>query len=249
MAETLADVTRDTLFGGRLVLEQPARGHRAGTDAVLLASAVPPGFVGRVVDAGAGVGTVGLRVAQLSPLATVTLVENDAHSAALAEANVATNGLAGRVDVAACDLLCPEARRPLAGKADLVLTNPPFHHPDRVRLSPDAGRRAAHVLAGGSLEIWLEACLSLLAPRGTLIVIHQAAALPEILGCFAPRLGTVTLVAVHPRAGAPASRVLVRGTKGGRAPFRLATPLVLHDGNVFTPEAAALHAGMASLAW
>lgn len=247
----MAGVTRDALFGGQLVLAQPAKGHRAGTDAVLLAAAAPRGFAGRIYDAGSGVGTVGLAVALMSPQARVTLIERDAGCAALAEANIAANGLEARTSVVACDLLSREDRRAfLPDPADLVVTNPPFYRADRVRASPEAGRRAAHVLSlESALADWLLACLSLLSPKGTLILIHQAEALPDLLAGLDRRLGAITLLAVHPRAGQPATRILLRGTRGSRAPLEIAPPLVLFDGNAFTPEAARLHAGAASLAW
>ncbi len=56
----LAQNSADTLLGGRLSLRQPARGHRAGTDAVLLGASVPVEASGKALDAGAGVGSAGL---------------------------------------------------------------------------------------------------------------------------------------------------------------------------------------------
>ncbi len=249
--DIVRDTTRDAFYGGRLLLEQPVRGHRAGTDAVLLAAAVPRSFTGLCHDVGAGVGAAGLGIALACPSAQVRLVENDPIALRLAEANIAANGLAGRAGVVARDLFDGSRRRDaLAAPADLVVSNPPFHAAGRVRPSPDAGRRAAHVLAAeATLTDWLLACLDLTAAKGTLIVIHAPAALPEILAAFARRLGAVTLLPVHPRADAPASRVLVRGVKGSRGPFAVAAPLVLHEGDGFTATAARVHRGEAALAW
>ena len=56
--------SRDELLGGRLVLRQPFKGHRVGSDAILLAAAAPRGGVKRLVDVGAGVGAVGLAMLQ-----------------------------------------------------------------------------------------------------------------------------------------------------------------------------------------
>jgi tRNA1(Val) A37 N6-methylase TrmN6 len=243
--------TKDAFFGGRLTLRQQAKGHRAGTDAVLLAAAVPRTFQGRVFDAGSGVGSVGLAIASVCPGATVTLIENDPTSVELAAANVADNALQDRVAAVACDLLSREERRArLPLPADLVVTNPPFHRSDRVRVSPDSGRRAAHVLAdGASLAGWIEACLDCLGAKGSLIVLHHAAAVPELLDAVAPRLGDLSLMAIHPRSGSPAVRVLLKGTKGRRTPFRIAAPLMLHDGPRFTDHVAALHDGATALDW
>ena len=244
-------VTYDTFYSGRLRVTQPAKGHRSGTDAVLLAAAAPRDVRGLVYDVGSGVGAAGLGLALACAQARVRLIERDPGLAALAEANVEANALGARVSVAVCDVLDRAVRRRIAPDlADLIVTNPPFHAADAVRASPEPSRQSAHVLAEGvTLADWILACLDLLAAKGTLIVVHAASALPAILAAFDRRLGATTILAVHPRAGEPARRVLVRAVKGSRAPLTIAAPLVLHDGAGFTFEAERLHRGEAQLDW
>jgi tRNA1(Val) A37 N6-methylase TrmN6 len=253
MAEAPAprSFTEDSFYGGRLRLTQPAWGHRSGTDAVLLAAAVPRAFAGLAYDLGSGVGAAGLGVALACPDARLRLVEREADLAALARTNINANALGARVAVALCDVLDREARRrALPDPADLIVTNPPFHAAASTRASPEPGRRAAHVLDEGvSLADWVLACLDLLAAKGTLILVHAATALPAILAAFDRRFGATTILAVHPRAGEPAHRVLVRGIKGSRAPLTIAPPLVLHEGAGFGAEAERLHRGEARLGW
>jgi tRNA1(Val) A37 N6-methylase TrmN6 len=156
--------------------------------------------------------------------------------------------------VVEADVLSPPAVRRAAGlaagTAALVLTNPPFDAAGRVRASPDDARRRAHVMGAGDLDRWLRCALDLLAPRGTLLCIHRAAALPELLVALDRRFGAVAVRPVLPREGEAATRVLVKAVKGSRAPFTLLAPLVLHgaDGH-FTPVAEAIHRGTARLAW
>ncbi len=232
-------------------LLQPAKGHRAGTDAVLLAAAVPRAFAGLCVDAGSGVGAAGLGVALACPAARVRLIDNDPVSLDLARENIASNGLSERVEALACNLLDRGERpRPRLEQAQLVVTNPPFYAAAHVRASPEEGRRTAHVLRpGAALADWLVACLDLLAPAGTLVVIHVGHALPEALAALDRRCGALTLLAVQPRENIPAGRILLRGVKGSRAPFSIAPSLVLHEATGFTPLAARLHRGEEALAW
>jgi tRNA1(Val) A37 N6-methylase TrmN6 len=239
-------VTEDRLFGGRLLLLQPARGHRAGTDAVLLAAATPPDAA-RIADLGAASGIVGLRAAQIAPAARVLLVERDPALVALAEANIARNGLAARVAARAADILALGRAPDLREGFDLVLTNPPFLEAGRARVSDDARRAEAHVL-DGDLEGWLRAAATLLAPRGRLVLIHRADALPALIRAAGRRFGGLRLRFIHPIAEGAAIRVLMTGIKGSRAPLAVLPPLVLHGaGGAFTPEAAALHAGAAAI--
>ena len=82
-AATADGLTEDRWLGGRLTLLQPKRGHRVGTDAALLVAAAGDPRQGRIVDVGAGVGAVGLALAERnSPLASVDLVEIDPELAA-----------------------------------------------------------------------------------------------------------------------------------------------------------------------
>lgn len=212
----------DSFLGGSLRLAQ-GRGHRAGHDAVLLAGLTPPDQTGLVLDVGAGAGAVGLMAARHAPAARVGLIEIDPETCALARGNVAANGLADRVFVHECDVTRARDRR-AAGLADesaaLVLTNPPFYDPGRVRVTPDPGKARAHV-AGVPLSAWTRAALALLAPGGTFAMIHRADALADCLAAVVGRLGAVTILPIHTRPGAPAARILLTGIKGSRAPLSL----------------------------
>ncbi len=244
----------DRLLAGRLALRQPVRGHRAGTDAVLLAAAAPRDFEGLAVDVGSGVGAVGLALALQAPQAQVRLVEIDPEMAEAARHNVTLNGLSARVGLIEADVLAPRNHRAAAGiaggDADLVLTNPPFAEEGSGRASPDAKRAKAHVMAQGGLDDWIKACADMLRPPGTLIAIHRADALPALLDAMDRRFGAIAVLPVYPRIGEPSVRILVRGVKGSRAPFSIMPGLILHEADGrFTEQAEALHRGEGRLAW
>ncbi len=245
----MADITQDLLLGGRVHLAQPARGHRAGTDAVLLAASAPVKPGDRVVDVGAATGAVGLMAAARERGGRYVFVERDPALAELCRRNCWDNGIPGEVVVA--DVLDKASRR-AAGLmpecADLVLTNPPFLEEGQSRLSPDLGRVAAHALPAGGLGAWLKACIGLLKPKGRLVLIHRADRLAECLEILGGWLGGLELRFVHPAMDRPAIRLLLSGTKGSRAPLTILPPVVLNgpDGR-FTPEAEALHRGEATL--
>jgi tRNA1(Val) A37 N6-methylase TrmN6 len=253
--------TDDGLLGGRLRLLQPAKGHRIGTDAILLATAAPSQGVDHLVDVGAGVGAVGLALLERIGGARADLIEWEADLAALAEQNAARNGLAARARVLRVDINQSRGRREAglsAEAADLVVTNPPFFEAASVRVSPEPKRAGAHVFgrpsareaAAGSLEAWIVASLRLLRPGGRFIVIHRPDALAQILIACGRRLGAIAILPVHPSAGAPAHRMLMAGVKGARGPISLRPGLILHDETgAFTPFVQALHRGEASIDW
>ncbi len=250
------ECSSDRWLGGRLTLLQPRRGHRAGSDAALLAAAADLSE-GRIADAGAGVGAVGLALLQRQPPLGADLIEIDPRLARLAADNAALNGVSGRSRILELDICDARARREVGladDAADAVVTNPPFFEPGTVRISPDEGKARAHVFTdqtrAAPLVAWIRACLAILKPGGRLVMIHRPDALGAILAGAENRLGALALLPVHPRAGASAHRLIVSGVKGSRAPLRIAPALILHqaDGRL-TAAADAIHRGEALIDW
>ena len=220
-------------FGGMIHVRERAAGHRSGTDAVLLAACLPEQASGLLVDLGCGSGVVGLgALARHAGLRTV-LVDKDPVMTRLATDNGAANGLSERLTVLERDVLEPQSLFNDTGlgeeTADYVLTNPPFHPAGRVRVSPHEIRALAHVLDDDALEQWIKTAGRILKPRGTFLMIHRPDALPFLLRCLGGRFGDLRVKAVHGKAGRPATRILIAGIKGSRAPFSMLEPLILHD--------------------
>lgn len=234
-------------LGDRLEIRQPVRGYRAGVDAVLLAATVVAETIPTpsVLDAGAGVGVVGLCIAARVPEARVALVEREAELVELASHNVAANGLQDRVRVMRASITEPLRGEILAAlPADSfthVLANPPFHDDQRGTAARSALKAAAHAMPEGDLEMWVKFMARMTAPGGTATLIHKAEALPRVLEVFEGRFGGIYVKPVQARANEPAIRVIVSGRKGSRAPLTLRCPCVLHgEGNAFSAEAEAI---------
>lgn len=234
----------DLLLDGRLKLFQRASGHRAGTDAILLAAAAPAFAEGLIVDVGAGSGAVGLALALANPGARVALMEKNPAAASDARRNIEANACSDRVRLIEADLFDTQARKTagLVEAADLVVTNPPFLDARASKISPDADRAMAHVLSQGGLDDWVKATLALLRPGGLFALIHRADALDDIFLALRGRVGGVEILPIHHRAGRAAVRVIVRGRKSSKAPLSLLPGLALHgeDGK-FTPTAEEIH--------
>jgi tRNA1(Val) A37 N6-methylase TrmN6 len=245
-----ADVSQDALLGGRVHLLQPVRGHRAGTDAVLLAAAAAPPEGAGVADLGCASGAVGLMVGARVATCRLVFVDRDPRLLDLCRRNVAANGLLQRAEIIAADLLAPAHHRRQAGlepgTCDLVVTNPPFLAQGQGRASPDPSRAAAHRLPKDGLAAWIAAARDLLVDGGTLILIHRADHLADCLAALTG-FGAVVVKPVHPTSEAPATRILVSARKGRRSRVTIQPPLVLHEGARFTPAAEAIHRGEAVL--
>jgi len=242
------DLSDDAFLGGALQLLQPRTGYRAGLDAVLLAAAaqILPGAGDEVLDAGAGVGTVGLCVARRVPAARVALAERDPGMAELARRNIARNGLADTVRVVEADVLGrAQSLEDVGLGADRfahVLANPPFHDQAAGSRSPRPAKDAAHAMPAGEIAGWTRFLVRVAAPGGLLTLIHKPAALPALLASLDGRFGGIRMLPVLARPQGPAIRILLQGRKASRAPLVVLAPLVLHEttGNAFTREADAI---------
>lgn len=245
--------TRDAFLGGRLNLSQPRNGFRAGLDSVLLGASVDRGSA-RLLDLGAGVGTAGLVALTLNHALVATLAERDPAMVALAAENVEANGLTLRAHVSQVDVTAPGLERVEAGlRPDFftsVIANPPFFDPAR-GTAPSAERSAARHMSPETLDLWIRTAASTATPGGEIIFIYPAEGLPALLASFSSRFGGVAVLPLVPREGEAASRVLIRGIKGSRAPTKLLSSRILHeaDGRGFQPAFDAIFQGASHLDW
>ncbi len=218
------DLTDDRFLCGRLRLWQPARGYRAATDPVLLAAACPARPGESVLDLGCGAGAAALCLAARVPELRLAGLELQPDYAELARRNAARNGIA--LEVAEGDL----RQMPVALRRDFdqVICNPPYY-PAGGTPSPLAARATAMQAEAVPLGLWVEAAARRLRPGGWLTLIAGADALPDLLSALG-KLGSAAVLPLAAREGRAAKRVILRARKGGRAPFRLLAPFILHHG-------------------
>ncbi len=226
MGFTRAALTADKFLGGQLVLMQPRKGYRAGVDPVFLAAAVSAHPGESVLELGCGVGAAILALGKRVHDLRLVGVELQPDYADLARINAFENNL--DLEVHQADLTdLPKAVR--AESFDHVIMNPPYHQRKDGTGASDPGRETA--LAGDTpLAAWIAVAIRRLKPRGHLTLIQKAERLPEVLAGLDGRMGSVLVKPLAPREGRAASLVLVQARKGGRGAFRLAAPLILHDG-------------------
>jgi tRNA1Val (adenine37-N6)-methyltransferase len=239
-------LTRDVVSDGALVIQQAEDGYRFGLDAVLLATDLPDlPQGGHVVDLGAGSGAVGLMVAKRRPDVSVIGLEVQQGLYELLTVNIRHNGLESRVSAIKGDvrqhqlLLTPHS-------ADLVLMNPPYYRTGQGKMSPNRERAAAHQELHGTLRDFVVAAQYVAKPRGYLKVVIPPMRLPDLLqeigkGDFAP----VSARFVHAKPGRDAYLMEWVFRRGGARQLVVRPPLVLDEGEGFTPEVRDRFAGAA----
>lgn len=217
----------DNFLGGQLKILQPKTGYRAGSDAVLLAAAVPLDHPQTILEVGCGAGTASLclaaRARRFYPEETIQITGIDIQSELidLAQQNVQQNkmDITFQADDLRSSKLPPQSY-------DHVFANPPYfsdHAP-----SPHTARSTARSETESTLEDWVKFCIRMAKPRGYVTFIYPTDRLGELIHLCEPHLGELRLFPLWPRPHTPAKRFILRGRKDVKSPARLLTGLVLH---------------------
>lgn len=227
--------THDAFLDGRISIRQPEKGFRSGLEAVFLAAACPAGSGDHVLEAGCGAGAASLCLLARVPGVKTIGIEIDPDLAQLANENAAANDVARDFVAIAASVCSPwselEAKGVSRETFDHVIANPPFYIHGRARPAKGERNAASRAMGADHLDTWLRFLASACKPRGTCTLIHRAQALPELLRAMEGRFGDLRLIAVHPKPGSPALRIILRGRKGSRAPLTIAPGLVLLGGD------------------
>ncbi len=233
------ETTDDGFLSGDLQILQPKRGYRAGLEAVFLAAAIPARAGDTALEAGCGVGVASLCLAWRVRGARVAGVELEPALVRLACENALRNGLGEAAEFAVCDIRGGTDGSSIGQNSrSHVFANPPFFTADSARRSDDALKNRAHICERRDLDAWVRFLVSIAEPGGTVTLIYRAEGLGDLLHLLDRRVGQCRILPLYPRATQPASRVIIQGQKGSKAPATLLRGLVLHgDGDEFTPEA------------
>lgn len=207
-----------TLMGGRVRLWRGR--YNPTSDAVWLAAMAADTAAKTVLDAGIGTGGAALCLMANNPDATVTGVDISPEMLAECGANAELNGRA--IELIKADITTWRTNRTF----DLVFTNPPYFK------GTPAKHNAHH---NADLGQWTRKCLARVKPRGTFVIIVDAAAAATIVAQMAEKCGDIEIMPLF-GARKTAERVLLRGRLGTRGPtlihagLSMNTEAVLRDG-------------------
>jgi tRNA1(Val) A37 N6-methylase TrmN6 len=221
-------------FGKFYVVQPKGRGHRAGMDAMLLASLVTGKDPMRVADLGAGAGAAGMAVVSRIEGAEAVLFERSAEMAFYARRSVAhadNSRIAPRLAVIEADVTLKGKARIAAGldddAFDHVIMNPPFNDAGD-RRAPDDLKAEAHAMDGDIFEDWIRTAGAILKPGGQLSLIARPESVADVIRGCGRRFGGIEITMMHARDGESAIRLLATAIKGSRARLVFRAPLFMH---------------------
>ena len=215
------------MLDGAVVINQFRDGYRVTSDSVLLAAAVPARPLETVIDIGAGTGAISLCLAHRVSDLKVTALERYLPHLSLLRKNISRNRMDHRVEAVEGDLAAP----PLCLNRrlfDHVVTNPPFGERGCTRLAMDPGRRIARHESDLGLEDWISACISFLAPGGSLTLVVQETRRSKAADILNINLPTLRILPLVSRSGLPPKRVILQGWAVQAHQKVVYPPLLLH---------------------
>jgi len=223
------DESLDDLILGNMKVIQPREGYRFSLDAVLLAHFPVAAGIRRVVELGSGSGVVSLLIAWRAPLAQITAVEVQPAMVERSCRSVALNGLQERVEIIEADIRETEKILP-GGKAELVLSNPPFWRKGEGKISHNPEAAVARHEIKLSLPELVEKGSYLLAPGGKMDIIHRAERLNEAMDLFrACKVPVRRLRFIHSFSEREAHLVLIEGVKNPPGLLTIMPPLIIYE--------------------
>ncbi|MCJ8323141.1 MAG: methyltransferase [Rhizobiales bacterium] len=238
------DYTDDDFLDGKLILRQPKKGYRAGSDALLLAAALPL-CQGKMLEVGAGVGAPSLcYLARVGvELATkITALEKFKNVAKLAQYNVDKNHFEAYIEIVNADIFEPakqfEKRGLTSDSFDHIYSNPPFFDPKKNKTSADDYKALAHSIKHDDLARWLIFMVRLLKNKALMSIIYPMEHLYEVLKILENRVGDISIRPIFSKPNAPATRFLLQAKKGSRAPLKMLRQLNLRHDNGSVTEFA-----------
>jgi tRNA1Val (adenine37-N6)-methyltransferase len=235
--------THDSIYQGKLTLEQPRKAYRFGSDAMLLAAAVHAVDGQKVLELGCGVGAVLLGAHHRLPATHFVGIEREAEYAALAKANVARNEAEQFISIVQGDVT-DKALLHLLGTFEHVIANPPYYGENHSGATSDL-RRVARQQSDHDLAEWLNAANRFLKPKGTITIIHSVEKMDDLIEGLKKFCGAIRVFPLWPQAGQSCKRIIIHALKSSKTPLSIMPGLVLHeaDGKLTERAAAVINHG------
>ena len=195
-----------------LTLELPQGTFPLSTDSMLLAHFASLPRNAKVLDLGAGAGTLGLLLCAKDPGCQVTGIEitESGHQAALE--NIARNDLAARLTS-----ICTDVRRVPSefapGSFHCCISNPPYFSGGPASQATPLARREDCCTP----EDLLKSASWALRYGGDLFLVHKPERLAQLIACAAPhKLEAKRLTLIRHKEGGPITLILLQFRKGGK---------------------------------
>lgn len=201
----------ETLSNG-FCLDIPKGVFPLSTDSILLADFAKLPVNARVLDLGAGCGTLGILLCAKDAACHITGVELDALAHKASQDNIERNGLQDRMVSICADLRRISQQLPI-GSFDICISNPPYFTGGPASRATPTARRDDYC----TLDELFDSAGKMLKFGGDFFLVHKPERLAEICAIAAKyKLEPKRLRLIRPRPDGEVSLILLACRKGGK---------------------------------
>jgi len=227
----------DNSVGSRIKISQPEKGYRFSIDPFILAAHVKGIENQKVIDIGCGCGIIPLILSLKSSALKITGIEIQKELYVCAKKNIITNKLVDSINIIHEDIKNIDTSD-INGKADVIVSNPPYKKKGSGRLNPDSQKAIARHEITLDIDMFFKCSKRLLKEKGKLYIIFPAQRLSDLFltmghHAFSPEF----IRFVHTKKHSIAKRVILCAEKNSNSPYVVQPPFYIYEHeNKFSKE-------------
>jgi len=232
LADKNPQMTRDTLFDGKIICWQHAYGYRFSIDSILVSHFSDIKQQEKVLDLGAGCGVVGLILMYRHPdkQIHITGYEKQEDLVTLAKKNSLANHYADNYQIISGDV--KKIRENLAPESfSLVICNPPFYAAGTGRTSAGQESLKARHLTADGITSFVDAAAYCVKNRGRVVFIYPAERLTELVYSFHEKQiepKTMQFFYAYPESSHASRLVIIEAIKNGGVGLTVLPPCYIY---------------------
>ena len=210
-------------------------------DPFILAAHIQPAGIEKIIDVGCGCAIISLILAFKYPGLKITGVEIQKELSQFAKKNTMANKLENTICIIHENIKNIKISH-INGKADIIVSNPPYKKKDSGRLNPDSQKAIARHEIFLDIDMLFNCSNKLLNKHGRLYIIFPAQRLSDLMLTMERYKFTPDFIRfVHIKKNARAKRVILCAVKNSSRPCNIAPPLYVYASeNKLTDEYASM---------
>jgi tRNA1Val (adenine37-N6)-methyltransferase len=223
--------------GSKIKIFQPEKGYRFSIDPFILAAHIEGTGNQKVIDIGCGCGIIPLILSLKSSALKITGIEIQKELYDCAKKNILTNKLENSINIIHGDIKNIDTSD-INGKADIIVSNPPYKKKGSGRLNPDSQKAIARHEITLDIDMLFKCSGRLLKEKSRLYIIFPAQRLSDLVltmehYSFSPEF----IRFVHTKKYSTAKRVILCAGKNSNSPCVVHPPFYIYeDENKFSKE-------------
>ena len=217
----------DPVFSQEIKISQPEIGYRFSMDPFILATHIQPIGFEKIIDVGCGCGIIPLILASRYPDLKITGVEIQKELFQFAQKNTISNKLEKAIHIIHENIKNIDVSD-INGKADIIVSNPPYKKKDTGRLNPDSQKAIARHEISLDLNQLFDSANRLLHENGRISLIFPAERHHNLEQAMADHgFFPKSIQLVHTQKNSPAKRLILCAVKNNNQPCTFPPPVTI----------------------